>query len=538
MTFTATSATGAERPLKRPTSSRTSEKEAIWIPMLQSTAKGKDLTEKQLLVLGGSPQQQRDFLEQLNPDHDTARTRFSQSRKPRAAPISNQYALGYTYHDVLDADQEDVLARMNVHMLSNSSAAFAPLLKPLLNTRTVKDTLITILLDWSEPHKWARQLRQWIRLLRKVILTLDDETKIEMEENMNAWKDKRAGPDAQSQTAEQKAAAGPSSPPGPGEWDEGLGIALSVVCVESEKIEKLEKEQGWQEDHFDFLLQWIRTVLLKHGASLCYVATFDANEVRTLLHSSMAIQSLLKRGVIKHNVIDRDKILVPPNWDSWGKIRILRDAFDVERVADRWSIEIQAQPDQFLDHTASEPDPNSAVALYESFIPKPPEDHTPSKPAPQITLRVPSLQEFLQAQKEELDRQAAKDDAAVHAGGQRNINTASNHYEDALKPTKNRMIEHIGAYNINVNGIDVDAEEATRRLREREQERSAKREGTPTGAKATRPTDDKLSTEHYKNFFADLMSKKSGGRGSNPASGVASPRRESPTPDKRISDHS
>ena len=85
----------------------------------------------------------------------------------------------------------------------------------------------------------------------------------------------------------------------PGEGDEELGIPLSVVCIESEKIEKLEREQDWQEDHFDFLLQWIRTVLLKHAASLCYVASFDSNDVKTLLHTSMGIQSLLRKDVAK-----------------------------------------------------------------------------------------------------------------------------------------------------------------------------------------------------------------------------------------------
>ena len=537
MTLPSTSSIGVARQLKRPTSSRSGEREAIWIPMLQSTSKGKDLVEKQLIVLGGTSDQQKEFLDQLDPEQDTTRLRFNQTRKPRRAPVSNKYALGYTYHDVLDTDQEDVLARMNVYMLSNSSGAFAPLLRPLLKPKTAKNTIITILLDWSEPWKWARQLRQWVRLLRKVILSLDDETKIEMEENMNAWKEKRTGPDAQTQSAEQKVGSTQSQPPGPGEWDEGLGIPLNVVCIRSENIEKLEREQGWQEDHFDFLLQWLRTVLLKHGASLCFVASFDANDVRTLLHSSLSIQSLLKRETVKHNVIDRDKILVPPNWDSWGKIRILRDAFDAEGVAERWSIEIQGHPEPVVDYDKPEADRDSAVALYEASIPKPPEEQTRSKQQPQITVTVPSLQEFLQQQKVRQDKWEEEEQKELHAGGGRNYNTASNDQRDVLKPTKNRVIDHIGSYQINVNGIDVDAEEATRRLREREQERhtSAKPEGTPTNSRATKVGEEE-STEQYKSFFASLMTKKTGGR-SGATSGVASPRRESPTPERRITDN-
>lgn len=499
--------------------------------MLQNSSKGKDLIQKQLIILGGSPEQQRDFLEQLNPPQDTTRLRYNQPRKTRSIPISNKYAMGFTYHDVLDADQEDVLARMNVYMLSNSSGAFAPVLKPLLNRRDVKNTLIIILLDWSEPRKWAKQLRQWIRLLRKAISTLDDETKIEMEENMQAWKEKRTGPDAQKQAEEQRNDTHVVPPLGPGEWDEGLAFPLSVVCVQSEHIERLEREQGWQEDHFDFLLQWLRTVLLKHGASLCYTSTFDANDVRTLLHASLNIQSLLKKEIVKHNVIDRDKILVPPNWDSWGKIRILRDAFEAESISERWSIDIQASPDRILDTKRPETDPESAVTMFEQNLPKPPADQMLSKEPPKITVTVPSLQEFLQEQKIELDRLAAKDDESGVAGR----TTAGNNTTSELqRPGIGRLQSRAESYHVNVNGIDVDAEEATRRLREREEERkTSKRDGTPLGQKKVNATGD-TSTEEYKSFFAGLMNKKGGGRGSNPASGVASPRRESPAPERRI----
>jgi hypothetical protein len=33
--------------------------------------------------------------------------------------------------------------------------------------------------------------------------------------------------------------------------------------VQAEKIEKLEKEHGWRDEEFDFILQFMRTILLK-----------------------------------------------------------------------------------------------------------------------------------------------------------------------------------------------------------------------------------------------------------------------------------
>lgn len=427
-------------------------------------------------------------------------------------PKSNQYALGYTYHDVLDADQEDVLARLNIYTLSRSASTFGSLLKPLLNSDSIPNTLITILLDWSEPGKWARQLRQWIRVLRQVTLSLDDEAKIEMEGVMDAWKNKRVGPDARP--AMEESAPTVKLPSGPGEWDEGLGLPLSVVCIKTEHMDTLERQYQWQEDHFDFLLQWMRAVLLKHGASLCYIASYDAHDVRSLLHSSLAIESLLQRTVVKPNVVDRDKIVVPPNWDSWGKIRILRDAFDAETISERWSIDIHAQPDSKLDYNSSEVE-DSAVRMFEDALPRThhptddDEDPDVDKTQPAITHTVASHQEFLQVQQARLTHYQLEDEKMAemdrHAPPDR-----SGH-------VRKQVTEQIGSYNINVNGIDVDAEEATRRLREREAERNSRRDGTPT--RSVKPPKNDIDIEATNAFFTNLISK-----GKTARSGVASPR--------------
>ncbi|KIW51458.1 hypothetical protein PV05_10175 [Exophiala xenobiotica] len=573
----------SSRSISRRPASKDGGKPAIWVPMLNSASKGKDLTEKQLLVLGGTSDQQREFLEQLNPP--SLRPRYANNdrrRQPRTVPISNRYALGYTYHDVLDADQEDVLARLNIYTLANSSANFAALLKPLFTPKTVKDTLITILLDWQDPFKWARQLRQWVRLLRSVILSLDEQTKIEMEEVMTAWKEKRVGPDAPSAqpggnaTAEQKSLAA-AVPLGPGEWDEGLGIPLSVVCVQAEKIESLERDNGWGEDQFDFLMQWLRCVLLKHGASLVYTATFDPNHVRTLIHSSLSIHSLLKREVAKHNIVDRDKILVPPNWDSWGKIRILKEGFDPEAVGNAWSVEIQHPPEQTLDFSTSKTQPGlpsqngeqeseSAVRVYEATLRNPADSRPAFQPRTHDeTVQVPSVQEFLQVQYENLEKLKAEDEkaerksrkgapAATGAAGMLDGG------DDSIKGVSNpRMAEHIGPYQINVNGIDFDAEEATRRLREREHERTTatvdrsranpvagtgsstpmRRQGseagpsaegtqTPSSSAAVGGAYGKQSNEATREFFANLIKKDKKGGMSAAASPTRAPGSASP----------
>lgn len=60
--------------------------------------KGQELTS----TPGGTPETQREFLDSLAKDASNRRPP-DRGRKP---PIANQFALGYTYQDVLDTDHE------------------------------------------------------------------------------------------------------------------------------------------------------------------------------------------------------------------------------------------------------------------------------------------------------------------------------------------------------------------------------------------------------------------------------------------------
>lgn len=104
-----------------------------------------------------------------------------------------------------------------------------------------------------------------------------------MHEVMTDWTEhKRGGETAGGASS----SSGTVLPLGPGEWDEGLGIPLCVVCQgvcltftmlnlrafltrgQADKIPQLEKENGWREEQFDYVLQFMRTVLLKRMVSL------------------------------------------------------------------------------------------------------------------------------------------------------------------------------------------------------------------------------------------------------------------------------
>ncbi|KAI0203263.1 dynein light intermediate chain-domain-containing protein [Astrocystis sublimbata] len=464
-TYTSTSVgTGSEEK-------KDDNKRDMWSSMLDSVASGKRLPEKNMLVLGGSVQSQREFLEALSSDSQRRNT----DRANGAPPIANSFALGYTYYDVLDADQEDILARVSLSLLSSPSPAFASLIKPLLTPRTIPNTLIVILLDWTQPWSWMRQLREWLLLLRSVLLSLSPECKEAMEEVISSWRERgRTGGSVNLDGTGAVAAEGDVALPlGPGEWEDALGLPLCVVCQNSERIDYLEKSQGWKEEKFDLVLQYLRTALLRHGASLIYTSPTMVTPLQTMVHASLGIRSLLKRAPLKHNVIDRDKIIVPPNWDSWGKIRVLRDGFDVESISEGWSIDIN-QPfpaggssttndteegETFESNDQSEPE-GSAVAMYEEQVQDTSLDTLQLVQGHIDTnkLEIPSVdtQAFLGNQLGRLEQQK-KDEEKV---------TKENSFAQADTP--DMISDHIGPVQFNMGGIQVDADDMVQRLKERQ----------------------------------------------------------------------
>lgn len=143
--------------------------------------------------------------------------------------------LASTYRLSLTLYAPDTLARVSLYLLSQPSDKFASLVSPLLKPDVIPNTALVILLDWSQPHLWLRQLCQWIRFFRSVTKKLDSEIHSEMEETMGAWKSRGRGGASTNLDGTPSATAasgdGDSSlPQGPGEWTDPLGLPLCVVC--------------------------------------------------------------------------------------------------------------------------------------------------------------------------------------------------------------------------------------------------------------------------------------------------------------------
>ncbi|GAO14029.1 hypothetical protein UVI_02035780 [Ustilaginoidea virens] len=389
----------------------------------------------------------------------------------------------------------DTLARVSLYLLSQPSNEFASLVSPLLTAQTVSHSAIVVLLDWSQPHQWLRQIWRWIRVLGEVMGRISAGCRSEMEDVMASWKERgRAGASLNldgTPTATGASADGDGLLPlGPGEWSEPLGLPLCVVCQNAQKMEFLEKNKGWKEVDFDTVLQYMRTILLRHGASLIYTSQNTPSQLPLLIHSTLGITSLLKRQPLKHNVIDRDKIAVAPNWDSWGKIRILGGIFDAELVSKGWEQDIKlplgSSPGAVAPQTPADDDDDdddddahppqtptrhgpSAIAQYEDWCRDPNSGglavvESAMRDGRAVGVDSDDPQEFLERQLKILEAFKAK---APEKGvnGTSPLTTASHRrteYSD-----EQSVNDHIGPVQFNMGGIQVDADDMLQRLKVR-----------------------------------------------------------------------
>lgn len=276
------------------------------------------------------------------------------------------------------------------------------------------------------------------------------------------------------------------------------------------------------------------------------------SQLQTLVHSSLGIHSLLKKQPLKPNVIDRDKVAVPPNWDSWGKIRVLREGFDVEAVSEGWSIDLECKfppPGRNASNTENgnangveydadgyEVIPGSAVTLFEDSVRNPTNDALQmtgrDTHSTKLEVETQDTQEFLTAQVVKLDAYKQKweeetrsqRDERARKGQQQAAKDADDDGKTA------NVSDHIGPVQFNVGGIQVDADDMVKRLqvchtlrkrglvaRETADMMRQDRQAYGSSPEPESPIEEApdqqqpIDTENLQNFFTNLMNRKGPG---------------------------
>lgn len=505
----------------------------IWTTLLKQTQEAQSrnrsnaIAHKELLVCGGSPQDQRDFLSSLTrppPSQPLRRARHdkSEQKEKGALALSNRYAYGYGHFSLYSAQQtgpgvsslgaeSDEIARLQCHCIPKPDITYEKVVRRVLRKQSEdeddgdssdeklptdspkRNLAVHILLSWKEPWNFLQQLRAWLQLCARALAPDED-----------------ADFDNLMQTLIDR------------------GIAITVVVQHVEAQQDLERE-GWTEETFDHVCQVLRTILLPlhpwsaliytpstlpsqlPGSSLSEVqkVTFSALDLDLVALSPRPSSSgdhsgtSIKKDELlpKHNVVDRMNIVIPHAWDSTGKVRLLSETFSPEEVTLAWANDMnhsvfpqqtQQEPQPEVAETIEAPsrpeeevftaEPSSPVSSISSPPPSPskampstirsyearivdPNAHKAPKPAT-ITVLTRPEQEFLREMKAELDSHNAKD-------RERNVPGA------AGTPVTNRILgiptgdstgalDSLGDVSFNIGGVSYNstsAEAAIERLK-------------------------------------------------------------------------
>lgn len=143
------------------------------------------------------------------------------------------------------------------------------------------------------------------------------------------------------------------------------GVPLVVVCTRADQMDAVGDEMGMKgggwEERTDWIQQVLRTVCLAYGAALFYTAPTQDGSYSLLreylfhrLYTSPPAAAADASAAVaparfpfrhKANALDRDAVMVPAGWDSYGKITVLREGFDPARVARAWDASVSGATD-------------------------------------------------------------------------------------------------------------------------------------------------------------------------------------------------
>jgi hypothetical protein len=202
-------------------------------------------------------------------------------------------------------------------------------------------------------------------------------------------------------------------PLGPGTLTHNsAGVPIVVVCTKADLIDEgsdlvgagasgmgamVKGKGGEWEEQTDGIMQVLRTICLKckssifvravipqleraDGAALFYTtpqpSTLNVLRQYTLhllftplapslgVAAGMEPPAPIRNPFVFHhrpNTLDRDRIVVPAGWDSWGKIGVLREGFEARAWGEAWDTDL-------VDRSETE-DAGAASKMYRTLVP-------------------------------------------------------------------------------------------------------------------------------------------------------------------------
>ncbi|KAF9975450.1 hypothetical protein BGZ73_000903 [Actinomortierella ambigua] len=361
---------------------------------------------------------------------------------------TNDLALSYSYWNVEDEENEDTIARLGLYQLAGSHKSYHSLLKYSLNADSIADTAVLIVLDWSKPWSFMETLQRWSVILERAVDQVCQEGAAgagswskgkaivdDLREKLTRYLQEYTEPQSHSTLGGSTVFSDSQTfgsndavllPLTEGSLTTNTGVPIIVVCTKSDQINHIEREMAYKEETFDYIQQSLRTICLKYGASLFYTSihyphTF-ANLRQYLLHRLLTPSSLSNAPQTpssfpfkkRAQVVERDQVMVPAGWDSFGKIKVLRSGFDCEGLVQGWDLNLDPKTAADAANNSAEP-AMGARQVYEEVIVNPQLSHAPATVQPLITAE--DDQVFLERFYETLQRANERSSTGGMSGG-------------------------------------------------------------------------------------------------------------------------
>ncbi|KAJ1795581.1 hypothetical protein LPJ59_004263 [Coemansia sp. RSA 2399] len=321
----------------------------LWETVLKEVSSSKTVATKNVLILGDSNSGKTGVVTQLL--QASLRPQFGNGQDSPPASMSagltgpnelvgdvdssaislskHDLALSYSYMDVRDEENEELISRLGVYQLASDKTTDCELLKFVLDARAFPDSAAVIVLDWSKPWRFVKSLLRWLNVLSRAVDVVKEDTggrEATSQKGPGGWTLGKATVDEcrerlerflqeYSEAVDSSAATGAAAgnrrnavssadaagrfggganvaaktadvllPLGKGVLDNNLGIPLIVVCAKSDAMGVIERERGFSEEGFDYIQQILRAVCLRFGAALIYTSTHNPKTFSTLYH--------------------------------------------------------------------------------------------------------------------------------------------------------------------------------------------------------------------------------------------------------------
>ncbi|KAF7332396.1 Cytoplasmic dynein 1 light intermediate chain 1 [Mycena kentingensis (nom. inval.)] len=380
----------------------------LWGSILNSVSSSRSIPSKQILLLG-------------QPSTGKSTLVAGLLQKPisdEKAENRTDFAVGYDFADVRDEADEDILTRLSVYTVPSSAPAYTALLPHFVPPRTaLPNTLVVIVLDWTRPWTFVDELETWLQWVEqwtrgdaaRELEIVREESRERLQAHLQHYSEPTVDPPA----APSAVSGGALLPLGPGTLTHNsAGVPIVVACTKADLIDEsgdtgagasgmggmVRGKGGEWEERTDSIMQILRTICLKYGAGLFYTTQHPAT-LQVLrqyaLHMlfippapSPAVASGAEAPAPirnpfpfthKPNYLDRDHIVIPSGWDSWGKITVMREEFDARSWGDAWERDLEADKDAIPT--------DGARTLFSALVPdqsaRPPQPPQFNSPMPE-----------------------------------------------------------------------------------------------------------------------------------------------------------